>query len=296
MKNSIFLFASILLLASVAVAQDQRVVVTVEGRKDAAPPAMARDDVMVSVENQRARVTGWKPVRTIGTDLWLLIDDGTNTDVSLQFDDLRKFILNQPSTTNIGIGYLRNGSVTAAQTLTADHASAAKALRIPTATPGISASPYLALIELIHKWPATDHAREVLMITSGIDPDNGPGPINPYLTRAIDTAQRAGVVVSSIYYGSAGNFGHSLWQINWGQNFLAQISEETGGEFYWQGNLNPVSFTPYLNEIHQHLNNQYLVSFQPPPQNSPGYKKLKVTTEIPHATLVTQSRIYEGNK
>jgi hypothetical protein len=56
------------------------------------------------------------------------------------------------------------------------------------------------------------------MITSGIDPDYGPGPSNPYLDRAIHAAQRVGVVVHSIYFSGAGHFGHSLWQINWGQN------------------------------------------------------------------------------
>ena len=87
------------------------------------------------------------------------------------------------------------------------------------------------------------------MITSGVDPDNGPGPLNPYLDRAIATAQRAGVVVHSIYFGGAGHFGHSYWQINWGQNFLAQLAEETGGEFFWQGASNPVSFAPYFKEL-----------------------------------------------
>jgi hypothetical protein len=296
MKRQMLLLASISLFGLAAFAQDQRVVVTVEGHKDATPPAISQADVMVSVDNQRGRVTGWTPVRTAGAELWILIDDGTDTSVSLQLDDLRKFILNQPPTTSIGIGYLRNGSAGVAQALTTDHTAAAKALRMPTGTPGISASPYLALIDLIHKWPATDHAREVLLVSSGIDPDNGPGPVNPYLTRAIDTAQRADVVIYSIYYGGAGHFGHSFWQINWGQTFLSQISEETGGEFYWQGNNNPVSFAPYLNEISQRLGAQYLLAFEAPPENNSGFKKLKLTTEIPHATLVTQSKVHAGGK
>jgi len=296
MRKQMLLLASISLLGIAAYAQDQRVVVTVEGHKDAAPPAIAQADVMASVENQRARVTNWTPVRTAGAELWILIDDGTDTSVSLQIEDLRKFILNQPANTSVGIGYLRNGSATVAHALTTDHNAAAKALRIPTGTPGIAASPYLALVELIHKWPATDHAREILLVSSGIDPDNGPGPVNPYLTRAIDTAQRANVVVYSIYYSGAGHFGHSFWQINWGQNFLSQISEETGGEFYWQGNHNPVSFSPYLNEVSQHLANQYLLGFEAPPENNSGFKRLKVTTEIPHVTLVNQTKVHSGGK
>jgi len=299
MKNMIAILASAGLLSSALFAssipqrQEQRVVVTTEGRKDSPPPDITPADVMVSVDGQRAQVTGWTPTSAAGTELWVLIDDGSNTDVSLQYPDLRKFMLSQPASTRIGVAYLRNGSAVAAQALTADHAAAAKALRIPMATPGISASPYLALTELIHKWPASNSAREVLMVSSGVDPDNGPGPINPYLTRSIETAQKAGVVVYSIYYGGAGHFGHSFWQIQWGQKFLAQLSDETGGEFYWQGNLNPVSFAPYMTEIARHLNNQHVLAFQPPAAGH-GEQKLKVTTEIPRASLITQSQVYVG--
>jgi hypothetical protein len=167
--------------------------------------------------------------------LWLLIDDGTDATLGNQFEDLRRFILEQPSTTQVGIGYLRNGTVKVEQKPTADHAVAAKAIRLPLGQPGISASPYLALIDLIQKWPIADQAREVLMITSGIDPNYGPGPLNPYLDRAINAADRAGVVVHSIYFSSAGHLGHSLWQINWGQNYLSQLAEETGGECFGWG-------------------------------------------------------------
>ena len=130
------------------------------------------------------------------------------------------------------------------------------------------------------------------MITSGIDPDYGPGPSNPYLSRAIDTAQRAGVVVYSIYSGSAGHAGHSYWQINWGQNYLSQLGDETGGEFYWQGASNPVSFAPYLSEIGERLKNQYLLTFEATAEGKAGFQTIKLKTEIPHVTLVGPSKVY----
>jgi hypothetical protein len=128
------------------------------------------------------------------------------------------------------------------------------------------------------------------MITSGIDPDYGPGPSNPYLDRAIDAAQRAGVVVHSIYFSSAGHFGHSLWQINWGQNYLSKFAEETGGEFFWLGTSNPVSFAPYLNELNQHFRGQHVLTFLA--QGNPGYRRVKLKTEVPHVTLVGPSKVY----
>ena len=291
-----------ILLAFVAVcsfigparAQDQpvRVVVTVEAQKDAAPPNLTKDDVMVYLDNQRMRVTDWTPIQSdgVGLELWLLIDDGTDSSLGTEFDELHKFVLQQPASTRVGIGYLRNGTVEALQRPTADHALAAKAIRLPLGQPGASASPYLALIDLIEKWPAGQQAREVVMVSSGIDPDNGPGPINPYLDRAIALAQRAGVVVHSIYFGGAGHFGHSYWQINWGQNFLAQLAEDTGGEFFWQGASNPVSFDPYFKELNQHLGNQHVLTFIA--QGKAGQARLKLKTEVQHVMLVGPSKVY----
>ena len=287
-------------VAGPAPAQDQvtgsgvpvRIVVTVEGQKDAVPPNLSRDDVLVYLDNERRRVADWTPVQNdrTGLQLWLLIDDGTDTAVGTQLGDLRRFALEQSSTTQVGIGYLRNGTVQVEQKPTADHALAAKAIRLPLGQPGISASPYLALIDLIQKWPSAGQAREVLMITSGIDPDNGPGPSNPYRDRAIEAAQREGVIVHSIYFNGAGHFGHSLWQINWGQNYLSQLAEETGGEFFWLGTSNPVSFAPYLNELNQHFRGQHLLTFLA--QGSPGYRRVKLKTEVPHVTLVGPAKVY----
>jgi hypothetical protein len=271
-----------------------RIIVGVEGKKGASPPEVARQDVMVFLKKQRLPVTSWTPLREdpAGLEFWILIDDGADTSLGSQLDDLRTFINEQPATTKIAIGYLRNGTVNAVQKPTTDHHAAAKSLRLPLGVSGISASPYLALIDLIQKWPAGTQPREILMIGSGIDPVYGTGSLNPYLTRAIETAQRAGTVVHSIYFGSAGHFGHSSWRINWGQNYLAQLSDETGGEFYWQGFSNPVSFTPYLNDLSLHLSNQHLLTFQAPRPSKPSLEQIKVTTEVPQVTLVAPARVY----
>jgi hypothetical protein len=298
--RNVFALMGICLVAGAARAHGQatgsgvpvRIVVTVEGQKGAAPPDLAPNDVLVYLDNERMRVTGWTPVQNdrTGLQLWLLIDDGADTSLGIQLEDLRRFVLEQPSTTQIGIGYLRNGTVQVEQKPTSDHALAAKKIRLPLGQPGISASPYLALIDLIQKWPSADQAREVLMITSGIDPDNGPGPSNPYLDRAIETAQRTGVVVHSIYFSSGGHFGHSLWQINWGQNYLSQLAEETGGEFFWLGISNPVSFAPYLSELNQRFLGQHILTFLA--QGNPAYRRIKLKTEVPHVALVGPSRVY----
>ena len=269
------------------------VIVTVAPQKDAAAPALTVGDILVSQNKQHMQVTGLEPLRSqSGLQLWVLIDDGSSTNLGTQLADLKRFVLAQPASTQIGIGYMRNGMVQTAQSLTSDHQLAAQAMRLPTGTPGISASPYLALKELIHKWPAGSSPREVLMVTSGIDPYYGAGPDDPYLTEVSHAAQRAGIVVYSIYYSGAGRSAHSYRQLFWGQNYLAQLSEETGGQLYWIGNQNPVSMAPYLDDFSQRLNGQYLLTFVARPESKAGFQDVKIRVEVPHVRITAPSRVY----
>jgi hypothetical protein len=269
------------------------VVVTIKTQNKRAVPTVTADDVLVSQNKRNMRVTGMEPLRSQnGVQLWLLIDDGSSSSLGSQLADLKKFVLAQPSTTEIGIGYLRNGGVQAAQALTSDHQRAAKSMRLPIGMPGVSASPYLALEALIHKWPAGSAAREVLMVSSGIDPDFGSGPGNPYLTAAINTAQRAGVIVYSIYYSGAGRWAHAYRELFWGQNYLAQLSDETGGELYWLGTVNPVSMVPYLDDLSRRLNSQYLLTFLAKPENKAGFQSVKIKSEIAHVSVMGPSKVY----
>ncbi len=269
------------------------VVVTVKPQNHADPRPLTTGDVLVTQNKQHMQVTGLEPLRSqSGLQLWLLIDDGSSTTLGTQLADLKKFVLQQSSATEIGIGYMRNGGVQKVQPLTLDHQSAAKALRLPIGMAGISASPYLALEDLIHKWPAGPAAREVLMVSSGVDPDYGGGPDNPYLNASIRTAQRAGIVVYSVYYSGAGRWAHAYRELFWGQNYLAQLSEATGGELYWLGTVNPVSLAPYLDDLSRRLNSQYLLTFMARPDNKPGFQSVKIKSELPHISLAAPSQVF----
>jgi hypothetical protein len=262
-------------------------VVTALPQKGATVPQLTPNDLLVTHDKQALQVTSAEPVR--GRQLWLLIDDGIAKNLTLQYDSLRSFIRGQSASSEVGVGFIRNGMVRVSQPLTRQHELAAAALRIPSGPPGISASPYIAISDLIRHWPANGGAREILMITSGIDPDYGNGPDNPYLLSARDDAQRAGITVDSIYY-FGGNLRH--WGIFWGQNDLAQLSDETGGEFYWEGNQSPVTLTPYLNNLDRRLNSQYLVTFIAPGRNKAGLENIKVTTEVHGVKLSSPARVY----
>ena len=272
-----------------------QVIVTVEARHDHDKniPVLNRDDVLVFQGKQRLPVRELIPCPAEHTclELSVLIDDASGASLGSQLNDLRQFIAAQPAATSVGIGYMRNGTVEVAQDMTRDHAKAAATLRLPLGYPGASPSPFLSLSALIKRWPTSFARREVLMVTSGIDPLGG-GIVNPYLDSAIEDAQRAGIVVYAIYAPASGHSGHSFWRMNWGQNHLAQIAEGTGGEAYMLGFGPPVSFAPYLTEVSERLAHQYLVSFLIKPGEKAGFQAVRLTTEVPNAELVAASRVY----
>jgi hypothetical protein len=116
-----------------------------------------------------------------GLELFVLIDDASNSNLGLQLDDLGHFIQSQAATTMVGVAYMENGTAQILQNLTTDHALAAKALRLPLGVAGINGSPYFSLGDLIKRWPESCARREVLMISSGIDYFWGSGPADPYV-------------------------------------------------------------------------------------------------------------------
>jgi hypothetical protein len=272
----------------------QQLVVTAEGHRGAAPPAVTKDDVSVEVDRRPAAVEKWTPLRgdQASLDLYIAIDDGDDSDLGSQFKSLKDFMHGEPATARIGLAYLRNGAANIVAPLTSDHDQAAKALRLPLAEPGVSASPYMGISDLIKHWPASGARREVLLISSGIDPYySPPDQLDPYLLKAIGDAQRAGVLVHSIYFAEAGHLGHSYWRINWGQNYLSQLGDETGGEAYWQGLTSPVSFDPFLKDLAQRLQNQYLLTVNARDGKS-GLAPVRVTSSGPGVSLMTASQIY----
>jgi hypothetical protein len=269
-------------------------VVTVEPRHGSNVPVINREDVMVYQGRDRAKVTDWLPLQGehAGLQLFILIDDAANTSLGSQLEDIRQFINAQPATTAIGVAYMRNGIADVLQNPTNDHAQAAKGLRLPFGDPGASASPYFSVSDLIKRWPETPVRREILMVSDGIDRYWGSGPSDPYVDSTIEDAQRAGVIIFSIYMPGVGHFGHSFWRINWGQNYLSQISDETGGESFYLGFGAPVSFAPYLDDLTHRLTRQYLLTFLAKPEKKAGFQQVKLRTEVPNAELVAADRVY----
>ncbi|HME07371.1 MAG TPA: hypothetical protein VKG25_09985 [Bryobacteraceae bacterium] len=283
------------LVAGVALAQEPvQIVVTAEGRHGRTPPEVDRGDVQVYEGKERLLVADWVPLRGPRADLELgiLIDDSAGGSLGPQLEDIRSFIRGQGTATAVAVGYMRNGTTVFAQAFSRDHEAAAKSVRLPLSSIGANASPYFALEDLIKKWPASNARHEVILISDGIDFYGGSDPQNPYVQTAIEQAQKAGLVVYCIYASGVGHLSHSLWSVTIGQNFLAELSEGTGGESYNQGFQTPISLTPFLDEIDHRLNSQYRLSFVPKAESKPGMQRIRLHTELPNVDLAAQERVY----
>src|SRR5579864_8399192 len=275
MKDQVFVM--VLLICSVALSPfvaaqpatggvPVNILVTAESRHGEHPGPITREDVMVFEGKTRDQVTSWVPAQGdhAQLDLFILLDDSSGLSLGTQLGDISSFINAQPATTRVGVA-------------------------------GVNASPYFALSDLAKRWPSGGSPRrEVVLVSDGIDRYYGePGYQDPYVDAAIEDAQRAGIIVYAIYNPGAGHAGHSYWQNYWGQLYLAEAADATGGESYYIGFTGPaVAFAPFLDDVEHRLNNQYLLTFLAKPESKSGLRPVKVRTELPDTELVTAKKVF----
>jgi hypothetical protein len=293
--------------AAAGSAATAHVVVTAETvRGDAPPAALTAKDVQLKSGKTTLKVAGFLPAQgdNAGLQLFIAIDDTCTTDLGVLLSDIRSFVQAQPKTTVVGVGYMSNAQVQIVQNFTEDKDAAAKAIRLPLGQLSSMDSPYLSLQALLKGWPVSKLRREVVIITDGIDRlrnyggfggggFGARGSINSFANQSPDVdstsraAQRAGVIVYSIYAQGVGSAGRSFWEASVGQSGISQISDETGGESFILGVQNVPSFQPYFNTIQKMLNNQYFLIFNVEPLKKADLRPIKATTEIPNTEIVS---------
>jgi hypothetical protein len=259
-------------------------------------PAIQQEDVVVKKGSARLEVRDWVPAQgdRAGLDLFILIDDASDTNLGTKLGELRSFINAQPATTSIGIGYARNATVQIIQNFTTEHAQAANALRLPIGSAGAYGSPYLSVVDLIKRWPQSQNRREVILVGDGIDrARRGVNALtNPDVDTAKDVAQRAGVMIHTIYSPGVGYWHRNFWQATNGENGLARLSEATGGESFFLGRQNPVSFAPYLDELQKTLDNQYFLTMLVKPDKKAALQYVNVSTEVAGVDLNSADAVW----
>jgi hypothetical protein len=265
--------------------------VTAVGKKEATPP-IAVDDVQLFTGKERKQIADWKK----GDKLFLaiLIDDSLDSTAAGQWDYLREFIMAQPPSTYIAVGYIANNSTRVMQDFTDNHELAAKALRIPLGLGAIGSSPYLGTLDMLKRWPETGLRRSILLISSGIDffRGGGMGAFYPDLDGVISRAERQNTNIWTMYYPSASHRSRSFWLATYGQNNLDKMAEDTGGESYFLGPSTPVSLKPYFDEVSTHLSNQYLLTFAGSGGTKGKYQNVKVKTEMKDVEFFSPAAVY----
>jgi hypothetical protein len=265
--------------------------VTAVGKKNTQPPPIKRDDVELYQGKERLQAADWRKGETLF--LAVLIDDSLDQNIASQWNDMKAFMMAQSPSTYIGVFYGRNGAAQLAQDFTKDHAVAAKALRIPYGGFGAFSSPYLELQDLIKRLPGAGERRSIMLISSGIDYFRGNfGPISPDVDPTIENAQKNNINIWTIYAPDAGHGGRGFFRVNNAQSELSEVSEETGAESYFLGFGPPVTLKSYFDEISNHLNNQYLLTFEGSGGKRGRFERIRVVTEIPGVEFMTPSGVF----
>jgi VWFA-related protein len=294
------IFSSIAGAQATADLAPSRITVTaVAKEKNTEAPPLSKEDFLVYEGKDRRPVLS--ATRQDGDnnklDLYILVDDSIDNTVALNFKDIGGFVRELPTPARVGVLYLRNGTVQVLRDLTDDREAAIKSLRLPLGNGGVAGGLFLSLQDLAKRLPEIPGRRyAILLLSSGIDTFRGLGSTtpgaNPDFQNAVNRLNRTGVTVYSIYVSPSAHFARSLFLVGNGQNCLSQLSDETGGEAYFQGFGTPISMKPFLDEAQKHLANQYLVAFTPKPRKKAGYSNIKVTTEQSGVELDGPGQVY----
>ena len=257
-------------------------------------PDIGAQDIIVRQGKERRPVAELTSLKGADTQLLLLIDDSARGTFGTEIPTLKQFVNSLPPHFAVAIAYMRNGMSQFTQQFTSDHAAAAKTIRLPMGSGGADVSPYDSLSDALSKWPQPGAVRkEVLMISSGVENlGGGFNSDNPYVNAGINNALKAGVLVYSIYNPSVGHEGHSFWRASWGQNFLAQLSDETGAESYMVGFGSPVSFQPFLKQFLEAQEHQFQLVFAAKPEQKSGLQAFRVAIESKDASVNAPDKVY----
>src|SRR5258707_8084696 len=266
--------------------------VTAVGKKETSPPLVTKDDVLFYLNKDRTQLADWKH----GEKLYLavLIDDSLDSNIASQWNDLKAFLDSQPNNTYVLVAYARNGAAVVAQDFTNDHELAAKALRLPLGSNGAFGSPYLALLDLMKRWPASADRHSILLISSGIDYFRGGFDIrSPDLDSTISRAQKQNINIWTIYAPDAGHRARGFFLAFRAQSNLSELSDQTGAESYYLGTDAPVTLKPYFDELSMHLSNQYLLTFKAGGGAKWRFERIRVgPAELPNVEFLAAPKAY----
>ncbi len=273
-----------------------QVIVTVQPRKGAGVYSPSNLDGLRVYENgsKRPIVSVTAPSGPI--DFTVMLDDSIGARTTAQYGDLTDFFSSLPAGARVRIAYASFGGNEIAQDFTTNYELASRALRVPVGRVAAGGSIYDSVADLVKKWPEDGNRRELLLVSDGIDLQNGyvdtQAPLNMELQRAIDVAQKAHVAVYTIFSRGPRVLENSGLLLLNGQSCLLRLAKSTGGQAFFQGTLTPLAFAPYLKQISRDLRNQFELAFKPLEATTTAFQRLRVACDDPAVRLNAPTRVF----
>lgn len=215
----------------------------------------------------------------------VLIQDDVVSSISNEIKSIGEFIRRLPRGSRVLVGYIRGGSLEVRQKFTGDLDRAASALRVPIGS-SVAApyNPYVEIIEALKRFEALPKGRRaMLVISDGVDASRGLDSASVAqsidLQRAVKQAQRLGVAIYSFYAPTVTvTARNNQFLASNGQGSLEVLSDETGGQAFFQGTGVPVSFDPFLNDLATSFTRQIALTYLSTHGNK-GFHRIEIRSE-----------------
>lgn len=217
--------------------------------------------------------------------LALLIQEDLVPSVGTEVKALGDFVRGLPKGSRVMVGYLRTGSLQVKQKFTTDLDKAAKALRPPSGFANAGPyNPYVEVIEALKKFESQPLGRRaILLVSDGLDISRGIDSSSPTqsvdLQRAVNEAQRHSVAIYGFYAPTQVAAANPVLVSN-AQSSLLRLSNETGGQAFFQGTGAPVSFEPFIRELDSSLQQQAALTFLSTHLKK-GFHKIEIKSATP---------------
>jgi VWFA-related protein len=141
---------------------------------------------------------------------------------------------------------------------------------------------YQAAQDKLRKEPGR---KAIVVITDGMDVGS-----RLKIDDAIDAAQKADVMIYSIYYVDSKLHGGSDWDNRQGRSILREMSEQTGGRFFRVDHEHPLK--KVFDQIQQEMRSQYSFSFSSDDKKDGKYHRLEVFLRQPGLTAQARKGYY----
>lgn len=228
-------------------------------------------------------------IRGLGTNspiaLAVLIQEDLVPSVRNEMRTLADFVRTLPGGSRVMIAYLRTGTLQVKQKFTLDLEKAAKSIRPPLGLAGVGPyNPYVEVIEALKRFDSQPLGRRaILLVSDGLDVSRGVDSSAPTqsidLQRAINESQRRGVAIYGFYAPSFTVDNNAILSGN-AQSSLLKLSDDSGGEAFFQGTGAPVSFEPFIKNLNASLDRQAALTFLSTHLKK-GFHRLDVKSSTP---------------